>query len=271
MQENEVQEILVEWFENREYDVSEEIRGPAGNRVDIVARKEEEKWIVEVKGDYNDPAQYYVNFNTVVGQLLRSITSIQPQIHYAIAIPFSRTERGETASYRSILSQYSRSLAFELLKISLILVRDDRSIEVIEPHRVKEYLQTQIPTRSRQSRNQGRIDYWSWREPTNLQRSGYDEFWIQRLEDLTELIQEAHNNRESQELDISAITIYGNRNTWYGVVEVKDNVYRRGEMAHLRSLGRLVIEEQLTQSFSDTLFQFIISESLILQVFVLNS
>lgn len=267
MQENEVQNILMEWFKNQEYEVSEEIRGPAGNKVDIIARKGEEKWIIEVKGDYESQAQYYVNFNTMMGQLLRSITTLHPQVYYAIAIPFSKTERGETDSYRSILKQYSKSLVFESLTITLILVRDDWSIDVIEPHRVKEYFLTLSSSRPRTLRHQRRIDSESWREPSNRQRSRYDEFWIQRLEDLIELFQEAYHNEQSQELNIQAITEYGNRSTWYGVVVVKNDSFQRGEMAHLRSLGRIVIEKQLTRPYPDMSFQFVISENLVLQLF----
>ena len=59
MREIEVQQAIVLWFRNQRYEVFEEISGPAGNRVDIIASQGEKKWIIEVKGDYDDPSQYY--------------------------------------------------------------------------------------------------------------------------------------------------------------------------------------------------------------------
>jgi len=109
--------------------------------VDLVATKENEKWIIEVKGDYDrNTAQYNVNFDTGMGQLLKSITIIDDKTKYAICIPFSRTERGEKLSYRLILKKYSKSIIFEMLNIHLILIRDDESVEIISPKNIIKFL-----------------------------------------------------------------------------------------------------------------------------------
>ena len=82
-------------------------------------------------------AQYNVNFDTGMGQLLKSVTRSDGRMRYGIAIPFSRTERREILSYRRILPKYSHSLAFELLNIHVLLVRDDRTVEMIQPAAVR--------------------------------------------------------------------------------------------------------------------------------------
>ena len=141
MKEKEVQKILKGWFENKEFKVIENVKVNSENSVDLVATKESEKWIIEVKGDYDrNTAQYDVNFDTGMGQLLKSITIIDDKTKYAICIPFSRTERGEKLSYRLILKKYSKSIIFEILNIHLILIRDDESVEIISPNNVRKFL-----------------------------------------------------------------------------------------------------------------------------------
>jgi len=141
MKEKEVQKVLKEWFENKGFKVIENVKVNSENCVDLVATKENEKWIIEVKGDYDrNTAQYNVNFDTGMGQLLKSITIIDDKTKYAICIPFSRTERGEKLSYRLILKKYSKSIIFEILNIHLILIRDDESVEIISPENIIKFL-----------------------------------------------------------------------------------------------------------------------------------
>jgi len=141
MKEKDVQKVLKGWFENKGFKVIENVKVNYENSVDLVATKENEKWIIEVKGDYDrNTAQYNVNFDTGMGQLLKSITIIDDKTKYAICIPFSRTERGEKLSYRLILKKYSKSIIFEMLNIHLILIRDDESVEIISPKNIIKFL-----------------------------------------------------------------------------------------------------------------------------------
>ena len=104
MIEAEVQRVLRNWFRKRGYSVLENVKLEGGNRIDFVAKSERDEWFVEVKGDYDkNVAQYSVNFDTGMGQLLKGITRLDGQTKYAIGIPISRTERGERLSYRRIL------------------------------------------------------------------------------------------------------------------------------------------------------------------------
>ena len=141
MEEAEVERILSSWFQSQGYSVVMNIEVGGGNRLDLAAKSEHEDWFVEVKGDYDaNTAQYSVNFDTGMGQLVRSITRLDDRTKYAIGIPFSRTERGEKLSYRLILLKYAKSLVFEALNIHLLLVRDDRSVEVVVPGQVRGFL-----------------------------------------------------------------------------------------------------------------------------------
>lgn len=141
MQEIEVEAIVINWFKQRGYTVEKEFLGAGGNKIDVMARKNQEKWIIEVKGDYDkNTAQYNVNFDTGVGQLIKSISVINGNMNYAICIPFTRTEQWEKLSYRLILPKYLKSLVFEKLNINLILIRDDRSVEIIESKDVRNFL-----------------------------------------------------------------------------------------------------------------------------------
>lgn len=106
----------------------------------MVAQSKDEEWFVETKGNYSTTASYQIDFDTGMGQLLKSITRLDDKTKYAIGIPFSSTERLEKFSYRLILPKYSKSLVFEKLNIHLILIRDDKSVEIIKPDEVRNFL-----------------------------------------------------------------------------------------------------------------------------------
>lgn len=141
MNESNVQKILKKWFEKKGFETLENVKLNSENNVDLIAKRENEKWIIEVKGDYDrNTAQYNVNFDTGMGQILKSITTLNDETKYGICIPFSRTEKGEKLSYRLILKKYSSSIVFEVLNIHLLLVRDDESVEVILPNNIRKFL-----------------------------------------------------------------------------------------------------------------------------------
>lgn len=141
MNEIHTQRTLKNWFEKRGFETLGNVKINSENNVDLVAKKGNEKWIIEVKGDYDrNTAQYNVNFDTGMGQILKSITKLNNETKFAICIPFSRTERGEKLSYRLILKKYSKSMVFETLNIHIILVRDNESVEVIYPKDIRSFL-----------------------------------------------------------------------------------------------------------------------------------
>ena len=149
MKESHVKDILKKWLKDGGYEVldsDENSQIDSEVKVDLIAKKGDEYWIIEAKGDYDrNTSQYNVNFDTGMGQLLKSISKLDSKTKYAIAIPFSRTERGEKLSYRLILNKYSKSVIFEVLNIHIILVRDDESVEIILPKDVISFLSTIDP------------------------------------------------------------------------------------------------------------------------------
>lgn len=71
-----IQEAIENFFSNEGFVVEKD------GQIDLVAEKHNEKWIVEAKGI---TSQITVDFNTCIGQLVKSMSS--PTWKYAIAIP----------------------------------------------------------------------------------------------------------------------------------------------------------------------------------------
>ena len=170
MKEDKVVEIVSDWFQQQGFTIrlkdvafktayeelkGEEVEWGKGNekvrikpfiphrltRVDIIASDDNDTWIIEAKEDYDkNPRTYTHSFETAIAQLLKSMVKIGKRFHYAIAIPFSRTEKRERFSYKLILCKYTKSQFFQKLNIHLILVRDNKTVEVIEPKDVNRFL-----------------------------------------------------------------------------------------------------------------------------------
>lgn len=141
MKEADVQNLLTHWFADRGYSISENVKMPGGNSIDLVAISDKDSWFVEIKGDYDkNLSQYTTNFDTGIGQLIKSITTVKHGVNFALCIPISRTDQLMKLSYRTILPKYAKSIAFEQLNIHLLLVRNDNTVEVIQPNEVRKYL-----------------------------------------------------------------------------------------------------------------------------------
>ncbi|MDH5743165.1 MAG: hypothetical protein OEZ52_06450 [Candidatus Aminicenantes bacterium] len=94
MNEAHVQDILVSWLRKNGYGVRADFVMPSGNKIDVVADKDGDMWLVEVKGDYDkNTAQYNVNFDTALGQIIKSVMIVDKEIKYGICIPFSDMNR----------------------------------------------------------------------------------------------------------------------------------------------------------------------------------
>lgn len=110
-------------------------------KVDIVANDDSDTWIIEAKGDYDkNPRSYTHSFEAAIAQLLKSMVRIEKRFHYAIAIPFSRTEKRDKFSYRLVLCKYTKSKFFKILNVHLILVQDDETVKIIPPKDVNRLL-----------------------------------------------------------------------------------------------------------------------------------
>jgi len=96
-----------------------------------------------------------------------------------------------------------------------------------------------------------------------LMASKYDDFWVKHLDEISNLIQEAKEKGVSGEMDVSGIKRYGERKSWYGTVIVSAEGTSGGEMAHARSLGRILFANGIIEEGK---FRFVISSSLKLRV-----
>jgi len=83
MNEADVQRIVKKWFEIKGFETIENVQLNSENSVDLIAKQGNKKWIIEVKGDYDrNIAQYNVNFDTGMGQILKSITTLNEETKY---------------------------------------------------------------------------------------------------------------------------------------------------------------------------------------------
>ena len=94
--------------------------------IDIVAQKNNELWIIEVKGQPNGGvASCSTFFMAGIGQILTRMTSFSEGIHYSLAIP-------NTDCFAPSVRKLMGSPVLPLLKLSIILVQDDGSFELVK-------------------------------------------------------------------------------------------------------------------------------------------
>ena len=145
--EHDVQALLVKWFSEKGYGVIEQcIDDPTSVDdirecsthpiwgIDIVAQKNDELWILEVKGeDKGGRASGDVNFSCGIGQLLSYMTRFDDKIHYGLVIPHPSKD------FKRAIKRMGNSRAFEILGIHLFLVEKDGTITKITPERFREF------------------------------------------------------------------------------------------------------------------------------------
>jgi len=96
--------------------------------------------------------------------------------------------------------------------------------------------------------------------------SKYDLYWQENLNRVKQLIEEAYKNGTSDEVDVHDIQGYGDRNSWYGIVEVSTEGVRKGEMAHAKSLGNVIFQSDLLAPYGKSKFRAVISTNQKLRV-----
>lgn len=98
-------------------------------------------------------------------------------------------------------------------------------------------------------------------------RSKYDRFWLKNIDAVREAIKVAYVNG-SASINISGISKYGKRKreSWYGkIVICGDRIVKNSVMVHLKSLGRIIFNNNLLDEY-DSCFSFTITKDLILLV-----
>ncbi len=152
--EERIQETIANWFRQKGYFVVEKCvddplqvkdirkcRTSTVFGIDIVAQKEGQIWIVEVKGETRGgTASGDVDFYSCLGQLLRHMKLFTPDVHYGIGIP-------NTPHFHPALLRIKGSKAIEVLGINLILVSDAGHVELLNPRQIEGFLTSLKPRR----------------------------------------------------------------------------------------------------------------------------
>jgi hypothetical protein len=125
-----------QWFGEQGYTLAAEAKYP----VDVVAQRGADHWLVSALGDRPDEKQYLYAFDEAIDRLIGANAELGYDVLMGVALPFSSTEDGQDLSYRRALKKYSNSIIFIDLNISLLLVRDDASLEVIAPDAANPFL-----------------------------------------------------------------------------------------------------------------------------------
>ena len=94
--------------------------------IDVVAQRGDELWIIEVKGKpHGGAASCSTIFMAGLGQVMTRISEIAPGIRYSIAVPNS-------PCFSPVVRKFIHSPALEPLNLSVLLVQDDDSFEIIK-------------------------------------------------------------------------------------------------------------------------------------------
>ncbi len=109
-----VQTSIEKHFEVQGYDFEKD------GQVDLIVVKGSDKWIIEAKGVSEAIG---TDFNTCLGQLVKSMTSSESK--YAIAIPKHPKYKRQCL----LLSSYFR----ELVQLYILVVGDDGEVQIIKP------------------------------------------------------------------------------------------------------------------------------------------
>ena len=96
--------------------------------------------------------------------------------------------------------------------------------------------------------------------------SKYDIYWQSKIDRIAQLLKEAYKYGKSSELDVSDLQNYGRRNSWYGIVEIYKNGLRKGEMSHIKSLGKIILSNNILRSYGRSEFRIRITKNLKLMV-----
>lgn len=118
--ESKVQAILVNYLKTQNYNVKESHRVVNG-LIDIVAEKDDEMIVIEVKGeDKGGYGSVEMNFQIGVEQILSRMTN--KNVKYALAFPL-------TGNFKKVLKKYKKTSGFQNLNLFFYITKEDETIE----------------------------------------------------------------------------------------------------------------------------------------------
>ncbi len=122
--ESKVQDILVNYLKKQRYNVKENHRVKSG-LIDIVADRENELIVIEVKGeDRGGYTSAEMNFMIGVGQIVSRMTSKNAK--YALAFPL-------TDDFKKVLRKYKNSHGFSRLGLNFYAVSENETVSSFNP------------------------------------------------------------------------------------------------------------------------------------------
>lgn len=129
--ETEVLEILKKYLKEEGWNVNEEIR-INGGRIDICAKKDGERLLIEAKGEEKGGyGSVEIVFLHGLGQLMSRMR--YQDTKYCLAFPL-------TKDFTKVLHKYRGSFAFERLGIYLITIERNGKCRMISPPKIAEFL-----------------------------------------------------------------------------------------------------------------------------------
>ena len=120
LSEDEIKSVLQAWLQDQGW--GSEIAWGNARGIDIDARRQSERWIIEVKGPGSRQPMRVNYFIGILGETLQRMDD--PKAKYSIAFP-------DLPQYRSLWGRLP-SLAKERTQISIIFVTMDGEVEVLE-------------------------------------------------------------------------------------------------------------------------------------------
>jgi len=101
-------------------------------------------------------------------------------------------------------------------------------------------------------------------------KSKYNDYWEAKLDEIAKLLKAAYSKKPCQECNVANIKKYGERDSWYGIVEVTKQELAKGQMAHMKSLGSVLLKNRMLDDYKDSKFRCTVTGNLKLRIRILN-
>jgi hypothetical protein len=95
-------------------------------------------------------------------------------------------------------------------------------------------------------------------EHTSGVASKYDSYWAGHLAEIRAVVERAASGPPAM-VELPGLTSMGERQSWYGAVEVRGRDVTRSSMAHATSLGRVIAARSLCAPWPESTFRFTIA------------
>lgn len=90
--------------------------------------------------------------------------------------------------------------------------------------------------------------------------SKYDAYWAAQLDEISAAVRAAVH-RSAAMVDVAGVRRLGDRQSWYGIAEVRGRQLTRSSMAHAASLGRSVAASGICAAWPERTFRFTIGST----------